>query len=170
MNELHIYFILTFLFSLFSFKFFLSGNNANLLKIYDHPDDYRKIHSKKILKIGGIGILFSSLFILCLYRIINEEEFLKMFKGSPIKRIKRRGLLRNVAVALGNSNNLKAVPFLIKALEDKEPLIRAHVVWALGELIGSKCISILNENLLEEKEFIVLREMEAIQDRFHEKT
>ena len=97
---------------------------------------------------------------------LNEEEFRKRFKGSPIKRIKRRGLLRNVAVALGNSNNPKAVPFLIKALEDKEPLIRAHIVWALGELMGSKCISILNENLAKEKEFIVLSEMEAIQDQF----
>tara|TARA_Y100001970_G_scaffold191506_1_gene232813 strand:- start:2275 stop:3213 length:939 start_codon:yes stop_codon:yes gene_type:complete len=38
----------------------------------------RKIHNKKILKVGGVGILFSSLFILCFYRIINEEEFLKM--------------------------------------------------------------------------------------------
>ena len=98
---------------------------------------------------------------------LNEEEFRKRFKGSPIKRIKRRGLLRNVAVALGNSNNPKAVPFLIKALEDKEPLIRAHIVWALGELMGSKCIPILDENLAKEKESIVLSEIEAVQDRFH---
>ena len=98
---------------------------------------------------------------------LNEEEFRKRFKGSPIKRIKRRGLLRTVAVALGNSNNPKAVPFLIKALEDKEPLIRAHIVWALGELMDSKCIPILNEHLAKEKEFIVLSEIEAIQDRFH---
>jgi len=76
MNELLIYFISTFLFSLFSFKFLLK-NNSSLLKIYDIPDE-RKIHDKKILKIGGIGILFSSLFVLCIYRIINEEEFLKM--------------------------------------------------------------------------------------------
>ena len=75
--------------------------------------------------------------------------------------------MRNVAVALGNSNNPKAVPFLIKALEDKEPLIRAHIVWALGELMGSKCIPIFNEKLAKEKEFIVLSEIEAVQDRFH---
>ena len=99
---------------------------------------------------------------------LNEEEFRKRFKGSPIKRIKRRGLLRNVAVAIGNSNNPKAVPVLIKALQDKEPLIRAHIVWALGELMGSKCISILNEKLAKEKEFIVLREMKAMQDQFLE--
>ena len=98
---------------------------------------------------------------------LNEEEFRKRFKGSPIKRIKRRGLLRNVAVAIGNSNNPKAIPVLIKALQDKEPLIRAHIVWALGELMGSKCISIFNENLAKEKEFIVLSEIEAIRDRFH---
>ena len=99
---------------------------------------------------------------------LSEEDFRKRFKESPIKRIKRRGFLRNVAVALGNSNNPKAVPFLIKALEDKEPLIRAHIVWALGELMGSKCIPIFNEKLAKEKEFIVLSEIEAIQDRFRE--
>ena len=97
---------------------------------------------------------------------INEDEFRKRFKGSPIKRIKRRGLLRNVAVALGNSNNQKAVPVLIRVLEDKEPLIRAHIVWALGELMGSQCIPVLNEKLNKEKELIVLKEIEAVKEEF----
>ena len=59
MTELLTYFISTFFFSLFMFRFFLLKNNADLLKIYDYPNN-RKIHDKKILKIGGIGILFSS--------------------------------------------------------------------------------------------------------------
>ena len=99
---------------------------------------------------------------------MDEDEFRKRFKGSPIKRIKRRGLLRNVAVALGNSNNPKAVPVLISVLEDKEPLIRAHIVWALGELMGSQCIPVLNEKLDNEKELIVLKEIEAVKDKFLE--
>ena len=36
---------------------------------------------------------------------INQETFSRMFKNSPIKRSKRRGFLRNVAVALGNSKD-----------------------------------------------------------------
>lgn len=99
---------------------------------------------------------------------LDDEGFRKRFKGSPIKRIKRRGLLRNVAVALGNSNNQQAIPFLIKALKDKEPLIRAHIVWALGELMGSQCILVLDENLAEESESIVLQEIKAVRDRFPE--
>ena len=55
----------------------------------------------------------------------------------PILRAKRRGFLRNVAVALGNLQCLEAVPELIRALDDEEPLVRGHAAWALGE-IGSQ--------------------------------
>lgn len=97
---------------------------------------------------------------------MNDEEFRKRFKGSPIKRIKRRGLLRNVAIALGNSKNPKAIPFLIKALDDNEPLIRAHIVWALGELLLSESVPLLDEKLAKEEEPMVLREIEAVRERF----
>lgn len=97
---------------------------------------------------------------------MNDEEFRKKFKGSPIKRIKRRGLLRNVAIALGNSKNPKAIPFLIKALDDNEPLIRAHIVWALGELLLSESVPLLDEKLAKEEEPMVLREIEAVRGRF----
>ena len=52
-------------------------NNGNYLNLYDYPDE-RKIHKKKILRIGGIGIIFSSLLILLVYRIINEEVLLSI--------------------------------------------------------------------------------------------
>ena len=41
-----------------------------------------------------------------------------------------------MAVALGNSGAKAAVPALVKALDDEEPLIRGHVAWALGQLGG----------------------------------
>ncbi len=65
---------------------------------------------------------------------MTEKEFSSCFKNSPIKRIKRRGFLRNVAVALGNAHDLRAVPVLIEALHDSEPLVRGHAAWALGEI------------------------------------
>ena len=40
---------------------------------------------------------------------MTQEEFSARFKGSPIKRAKRCGLLRNVAVALGNWGSPEAV-------------------------------------------------------------
>ena len=53
---------------------------------------------------------------------MTQEEFSARLKGSPIKRAKRRGLLRNVAVALGNWSSPEAVPALTVALNDEEPL------------------------------------------------
>lgn len=69
---------------------------------------------------------------------LDAEGFRQRFKGSPIKRTKRRGLLRNVAVALGNWGNPQAIPALSKALDDHEPLIRGHSAWALGRIGGEQ--------------------------------
>jgi epoxyqueuosine reductase len=96
----------------------------------------------------------------------DEEMFRRRFKGSPIKRIKRRGLLRNVAVALGNSKNPKAIPPLLRVLNDKESLIRAHAVWALGELSGPEIIPVIRKKLNNENEDIVLTELERVVARF----
>ena len=66
---------------------------------------------------------------------LSEEDFATRFSGSPIKRAKRRGFLRNVAVALGNWGSREAVPVLARALDDPEPLIRGHAAWALGQIL-----------------------------------
>jgi len=66
---------------------------------------------------------------------LDKEEFRRRFARSPILRAKRRGLLRNVCVALGNARDPRAVPALKRALEDAEPLVREHAAWAL-ERIG----------------------------------
>ncbi len=65
---------------------------------------------------------------------LDDAGFRARFRGSPIKRAKRRGLLRNVAVALGNSNDPAALAPLAAALDDPEPLVRGHAAWALGRL------------------------------------
>jgi epoxyqueuosine reductase len=65
---------------------------------------------------------------------LSQEEFAEKFSGSPVKRARRRGFLRNVAVALGNWGGREAVPALAAALEDEEPLIRGHAAWALGRV------------------------------------
>ncbi|MGO8946750.1 MAG: tRNA epoxyqueuosine(34) reductase QueG [Ktedonobacterales bacterium] len=67
---------------------------------------------------------------------LDEDEFRRRFNNSPIKRAKRRGLLRNVCVALGNIGDPIAVPALIAALSDKEALVRGHAAWALGRIGG----------------------------------
>ena len=53
---------------------------------------------------------------------------------SPVKRAKRRGLLRNVAVALGNSGDRSKRPVLERLAQDEDPLVREHAEWALRRL------------------------------------
>jgi epoxyqueuosine reductase len=67
---------------------------------------------------------------------LSDDEFRTQFRGSPIARAKRRGLLRNVAVALGNLRDRRALSALEAALHDAEPLIRSHAAWALGRIGG----------------------------------
>lgn len=69
---------------------------------------------------------------------LDEAAFRARFKGSPIKRTKRRGLLRNVAVALGNWGHPAALPILEQALDDPEPLIREHAAWAMAQIRGDE--------------------------------
>ncbi len=68
------------------------------------------------------------------YLALTEEQFRALFRGSPIKRIKRRGLLRNVCVALGNVGTAEDVPALTRAARDPEPLIAEHARWALDRI------------------------------------
>jgi epoxyqueuosine reductase len=66
---------------------------------------------------------------------ISTEEFNRRFKRTPIKRPKRRGYLRNVAVALGNHGDMHALPVLQNALNDEESVIREHAKWAIEEIL-----------------------------------
>ncbi len=65
---------------------------------------------------------------------LDDEGFRQMFRKSAIKRSKRAGLLRNVCIAMGNSGDIHFAPQLLTVLNDNEPLIRGHAVWALQQL------------------------------------
>jgi epoxyqueuosine reductase len=65
---------------------------------------------------------------------LSHGAFNQRFKGSPIKRAKRRGYLRNVAVAIGNTGDMHALPVLQNALNDEEPLVREHARWAIEQI------------------------------------
>ncbi len=65
---------------------------------------------------------------------LSPQEFNRKFKDSPVLRSKRRGYLRNIAVALGNSGNPAALPALERAIQDDESLVREHAVWALEQV------------------------------------
>jgi epoxyqueuosine reductase len=65
---------------------------------------------------------------------MTQDDFIRAFKGSPMKRAKLRGLKRNAAVVLGNVGTAEDVDALTRALDDPEPLVREHAAWALARL------------------------------------
>lgn len=65
---------------------------------------------------------------------LDDKEFKARFAGSPILRTKRRGLLRNVCVALGNIGDKSALPALERSTQDSEPLVVEHARWAISEI------------------------------------
>ncbi len=123
------------------------------------PTDEEAFHPRNHLKHADLIELMK----------LTDDEFRKKFKGSPIKRTKRRGLLRNAAVALGNTGNPRAIPTLSDALQDHEPLIREHAAWALGQIKNNQSEKALCATLDTEPKEIVREEirlsLESFQNR-----
>jgi epoxyqueuosine reductase len=67
---------------------------------------------------------------------ISEDDFRRIFAHSPIKRVKYRGWLRNLCVAMGNSGDERFVPWLERAAQHSDPIVREHAAWALERLRG----------------------------------
>jgi epoxyqueuosine reductase len=65
---------------------------------------------------------------------ISQAEFKRQFALSPILRVKRRGLLRNVCVVLGNIGTREDVSALERAAQHEEPLVREHAAWAIDQI------------------------------------
>jgi epoxyqueuosine reductase len=61
---------------------------------------------------------------------MSAEEFREVFRGSPIRRTKRSGLRRNVAIAMGNSKNRDFLPLLDQMADDEDPTVAEAATWA----------------------------------------
>jgi epoxyqueuosine reductase len=91
---------------------------------------------------------------------LTSQAFNRKFKNSPLKRAKRRGYLRNAAVALGNLGVPAAASALAQAvLSDPEPLVRGHAAWALGRIGGELASATLSRALQNETDVYVLEEI-----------
>ena len=100
---------------------------------------------------------------------LSPEAFNSKFKGSPVKRPKRRGYGRNVAIALGNAAT-SADPAAVAALReallgDPEPLVRGHAAWVLGQIGGEDAVEALREARSGEREEFVLVEIRGALDK-----
>jgi epoxyqueuosine reductase len=80
--------------------------------------------------------------------LTSDAAFRQRFKGTPLLRPKRRGLLRNAAVVAANVGCTAAVPALVERVEqDTEPLIRAHALWALAQLDSRRAAPLVERAL-----------------------
>lgn len=68
----------------------------------------------------------------------TEEDFRRIFRDSPIKRVKYRGWLRNLCVAMGNSGDSSLVPHLQRLRAHEDPIVREHAEWAFEQLAQAK--------------------------------
>ena len=74
---------------------------------------------------------------------LDDAAFRKLFAGSPVKRLGRNRLVRNVLIAMGNSGNASFCSHIRPHLADASPLVRAMAVWALAQLLDRPAFSTL---------------------------
>lgn len=65
---------------------------------------------------------------------LDNAAFRSLFTQSPIKRIGRDRFVRNVLIAIGNSENASLIPIITPLLQDASPLVSEMAGWALEEL------------------------------------
>jgi epoxyqueuosine reductase len=92
---------------------------------------------------------------------LSDEEFRKRFRHTAIWRTKRRGMLRNAAIVLGNQRLATAIQPLSRGLVDPESVVRAACAWALGRIGGMEAIQCLTAGLNRETDAEVRSEIQS---------
>lgn len=92
---------------------------------------------------------------------LDDSAFRQRFRHTPLWRPKRRGILRNAAIVLGNRPTPAAVPALVRGLNDAEPLVRGAAAWALGQFTEPAARDALKERKRIETDDAVRGEIEA---------
>ena len=72
---------------------------------------------------------------------LDDAGFRALFSGSPIKRSGRGRMVRNAAVAAGNSGDAALVAPVTALLDDPDPVVRGAAVWALGRLDPARAMA-----------------------------
>jgi epoxyqueuosine reductase len=92
---------------------------------------------------------------------LDDAGFKERFRHSPLWRAKRRGILRNAAIVLGNQRNAITIPALVLGLNDGEPLVRGAAAWALGQQRTAEAQTALQTRLAHEDDDAVRDEITA---------
>lgn len=93
--------------------------------------------------------------------MLDDTSFRKVFSGSPIKRIGRDFFIRNVLIAIGNSEDKEHIPLLISKLDEESPHVRAMAVWALSQLCEKEKFKSLKE------QYITIEQDRDVQAEWH---
>ena len=65
---------------------------------------------------------------------MDEARYQSDFVGTAMRRATRSGMRRNAAVVLGNQRQESALPHLVAALSDPDPVVRGHAAWAIDRI------------------------------------
>ncbi|PRX35584.1 epoxyqueuosine reductase [Orenia metallireducens] len=96
---------------------------------------------------------------------LSNKEYKDKFMITPMNWRGKRPIQRNAAIILGNLKDRRAVPYLLDALSDPKPIVRANVAWALGEIGDESALDRLEKALLKEKDKQVIEELEKATER-----
>lgn len=88
---------------------------------------HAQFHAREGLRTPSLGDLAA----------LDDAQFRALFRASPIKRIGRDRLVRNVLVAIGNSGDATMAIRCERLLDDASPLVRGAAVWALSRLLAA---------------------------------
>ncbi len=94
---------------------------------------------------------------------MDEDRYNSEFVGTAMRRAKRSGMRRNAATVLGNRRQESALPALITALSDADPVVRGHAAWAIGRINPSHAI--LPTALAKEDDERVCNELKMAMDQ-----
>jgi len=82
---------------------------------------------------------------------LDDASFRSLFAGGPIKRAGRARFIRNVMIAIGNSNNPALAGLSVERLDDESPLVRGAAIWALAQLLSREELSRLASKRLDKE-------------------
>ena len=113
----------------------------------------QKLVSRKELRTPSLGFLSG----------LDDREFRKFFSANPVKRIGRDRFIRNVMIALGNSNDQTMCEYVLPHLDDLNPLVRGAAIWALSQLDAVKACELAKHAEDHETNTSVLEEWAQVQ-------
>ena len=90
---------------------------------------------------------------------LDEREFLRRWRGSPLQRTGHERMLRNACLAAANGSLTAAIPALTRLLASPSPLLRGHSAWALAQLDAAAARPALQARLAREPAAQVRREL-----------